>query len=136
MRRGDRPRVQTGLIEFIGLPFPFSSKLKIWSFHVADVQGRQRNVQKSVMHLQTCCFAHFFFARSRCRHRRTFVRCLMSVECHRVADSVGTKLFHRCSLGPLVSQSLDVRNANHHGKQPQQYQRYGKSMKNKLRSQY
>ena len=33
-------------------------KLKIWSFHVVVVQGRQRNVQKSVMHVQSCCFAN------------------------------------------------------------------------------
>ena len=60
----------------------------------------------------------------------------MSVEYHRVADSVGTKLFHRCCFGPLVSQSCHARNANHQGKQPQQYRRYGKSKKNKLRSQF
>ena len=29
---------------------------KIWSFHVVVVQGRQRNVQKSVMHVQSCFF--------------------------------------------------------------------------------
>ena len=34
------------MVEFIGLSFPFSSKLKIWSFYVVVVQGRQRNVQK------------------------------------------------------------------------------------------
>ena len=28
------------------LAVPFSSKLKIWSFHVVVVQGRQRNVHK------------------------------------------------------------------------------------------
>ena len=27
-------------------------------FHVAVVQKRQRNVQKSVMHVRSCCFAH------------------------------------------------------------------------------
>ena len=42
----DRARVQTEIVEFIALPFPFSSKLKIWSFHVVVVQGQQRNVQK------------------------------------------------------------------------------------------
>ena len=54
MKRGERDQVQTEMIEFIGLPFQFSSKHKIWSFHVVVVQGRQRNVQKSVMHVQTC----------------------------------------------------------------------------------
>ena len=28
------------IVEFIALPFPFSSKLKIWSFHVVVVQGQ------------------------------------------------------------------------------------------------
>ena len=27
-------------------------------FHVVVVQRRLRNVQKSVMHVQSCCFAH------------------------------------------------------------------------------
>ena len=58
MKRGDRAQVQTEMVEVIGLPLPVSSKLKIWSFHVVVAQGRQRNVQKSVMHVQTCCFAH------------------------------------------------------------------------------
>ena len=51
-------RVQTEIVEFIALPFPFPSKLKIWSFHVVVVQGQQRNVQKSVIHVQSCCFVH------------------------------------------------------------------------------
>ena len=55
---------------------------------------------------------------------------LSATEWLRVADWVGTTLFNRCSLGPLVAQSRDVRNVNHHVKQPQQYQRYGKSMEN------
>ena len=29
---------------------------KIWSFHVVVVQGRQRNVKKSVMHVQLLLF--------------------------------------------------------------------------------
>ena len=39
-------------------------------FHVAVVQWRQRNVQKSVIHVQSCCFANLsllLFCRSRCR---------------------------------------------------------------------
>ena len=46
LKRGGRARVQTEMVEFIALPFPFSSKIKIWSFHVTLVQGRQRNIQK------------------------------------------------------------------------------------------
>ena len=47
--RRDRGLVQTQVVEFIALPFPFPTKLKIWSFHVVVVQGQQRNVQESVM---------------------------------------------------------------------------------------
>ena len=58
LKRGERAQVRTEMVEFIALPFPFPSKLKIWSFHVVVVQWRQRNVQKSVMHVQSYCFAH------------------------------------------------------------------------------
>ena len=37
--------------------FMSSIKLAIRHFHVVVVQGRWRNVQKSVMHVQSCCFA-------------------------------------------------------------------------------
>ena len=57
LKRGDRVRVQREMVQFIALPLPFSSQLKIWSFHVVVVQGRQRNVQKSMMHVLSCCFA-------------------------------------------------------------------------------
>ena len=43
-KRRDRAQVQTEMVEFITLPFPFSSKLTIWSFHVVVVQGQQRNL--------------------------------------------------------------------------------------------
>ena len=47
------------MVEFIALPFPFPSKLQlIWSFHIEVVQGWQRNVQKSVMHVQSYGFAN------------------------------------------------------------------------------
>ena len=57
-----------------------STKREIRHFHVVVEQRRQRNVQKSVMYVQSCCqFAYltycFFFCRSRCRHR---LRCLSS----------------------------------------------------------
>ena len=54
LKRGGRVRIQRQVIKFIALPFPFSSKLEIWSIHDVVVQGRQRNVQKSV----SCCFTH------------------------------------------------------------------------------
>ena len=52
---------------------------EIRKFHVAVEQRRLRNVQKSVMHVQSCCFANInllLFNCSRCRRRR---RCLNSL---------------------------------------------------------
>ena len=46
---------------------------EIRKFHVAVEQRRLRNVQKSVMHVQSCCFANInllLFNCSRCRRRR------------------------------------------------------------------
>ena len=51
----------TEMIEFIASPLPFSSKLKIASFYVVVMQGLLSNVQKSVMHVQSCCFAFLTF---------------------------------------------------------------------------
>ena len=58
LKGGDLARVQTEIVEIIALPIPFSNKVKIWSFHVIVLQGQQRNVQKSVMHVESFCFAH------------------------------------------------------------------------------
>ena len=60
------------------LVFPPSTKHEIRHFNVVVVQRRLRNVQKSVMHVQSCCFANlnlFLFCRSRCRRHR----CLSSL---------------------------------------------------------
>ena len=43
------------------LVFPSSTKREIRHFHVVVVQRRQRNVQKSVMHVQSCCFANLTY---------------------------------------------------------------------------
>ena len=59
--------------------FPSPTKREIGLFHVLVVQRRLRNVQKSVMHVQSCYFANlnlFGFCRSHCRLRR---RCLSSL---------------------------------------------------------
>ena len=50
-----------------------STKREIRHFHVVVVQWQQRNVPKSVMHVQSCCFAHlnlFLFCCSRWSRRR------------------------------------------------------------------
>ena len=47
MKRGDSAQVQTEMVEFIGLPFLFSSKLKIWSFHAVVVKGGNEMYKKA-----------------------------------------------------------------------------------------
>ena len=60
LKRGTRARDgTTEMVEFIALPFPFPSKLKIQSFDVEVMQGRQRNVQsfdfkKSLIYHKFC----------------------------------------------------------------------------------
>ena len=56
-----------------------STKREIRQFHVVVEQRRRGNVQKSVMHVQSCCFACLnllLFCRSRGRRRP---RCLSSL---------------------------------------------------------
>ena len=42
LKRRDCARVLTETVEFIALPSPLSSKIKIWSFHVVIMQGLQK----------------------------------------------------------------------------------------------
>ena len=61
----------------------FTSPLKreIRHFHVEVVQKQERNVQKNVMHVQSCCLlikSFVFFSRSRCRPRRWILKSLIS----------------------------------------------------------
>ena len=60
-------------------------------FHVEIAQRRLRNVQKSVMHVPSCCFANLlFFCRSRCRRRR---RCLSSLISNSVLQHNTRKIY-------------------------------------------
>ena len=46
LKRRGRTRLQTGMVEFIALPFQSEKKkLEIWSFHVVVVQGAGCRVQ-------------------------------------------------------------------------------------------
>ena len=66
------------------LVFPSLTNCEIGHFHVVVVQWQQRNVQKSMMHIQSCCFANLnqFLFFSSCWHR------------------------HRCCLSSLVMKNL------------------------------
>ena len=64
---------------------PSSTKREIRHFQVVVVQRQLGNVQKSVMHVQSCCFACLnllLFCRSCCRRRR---RCLSSMTSYKGA---------------------------------------------------
>ena len=64
------------------LVFSFSTKCEIRHFQVVVMYWRQRNVQKSVMHVQSCCFAnnflwtYCFFCHCLWRHRGHFISAL------------------------------------------------------------
>ena len=80
--------------------FASSTKREIRYFHVEDVQWRQKNMQKSVMHVQSCCFAYlnlFLFCRSRCRRCRRWLSSLLSTHVRRKQPS-----------GPKKSQSKNA----------------------------
>ena len=47
-----------GEIKFRRCLFTYSTKREIRHVHVVVVQKQERNVQKSVMHVQSCCFAY------------------------------------------------------------------------------
>ena len=54
----------------VGYSIKWASEIR--KFHVAVLQRRLSIVQKSVMHVQSCCFANvdlLLFCCARCRHR-------------------------------------------------------------------
>ena len=75
----ERLRQSSGKEKGSCLVFPSSTKREFRHFYDVVVQWRLRNVQNSVMHVQSCCFANLNllpFCRSRCCCRR---RCLSSL---------------------------------------------------------
>ena len=52
LKGGDRVRIQTEIVKFTALPFPFSNNLVVISRRTVVVQGQQRNLQKRVMNEQ------------------------------------------------------------------------------------
>ena len=77
------------------LVFPSSTKREIRHYHAVVVQRRLKNVQKSVMHVLSCCFANLnllLFFRSRCRLRR---RCLSTLVPAAFRGSVNIRYFEK-----------------------------------------
>ena len=65
------------------LVFTCLTRREIKDFHVVVVERRQRNLQKRVMHVQSCCFANLnrlLFCRYRCLRCRRCVSSLMATE--------------------------------------------------------
>ena len=76
------------------LVFTSSTKREIRHFYDVVVQRRQRNVQKSVMHVQSCCFANpnpLLFCRSRWRRRRCCLSSLLHQRVHHPYVTRGIK---------------------------------------------
>ena len=92
--------------------FTLSTKREIRHFRVVVVQWRQRNVQKSVMHVQNCCFASLnllLFCRSRWRRRRGCSSCLIMPRLHATIGCFwnrfkNNKLCLAYKLHPVVSE--------------------------------
>ena len=66
--------------------FPSSTKRELGTLTLVVLQRRQRNEQKSVMHVQSFCSAYLNqlrFCRSRCRRRR---RCLTSLKRREIGE--------------------------------------------------
>ena len=94
------------------LRFPSLTKPEIKHFHVVVVQWRQRNVQKSVMHVQNCCFANLnllLFCRSDCYSRR---RWLSSIS----TDNNNKGLFNcNCNGSKRTNDITSLHSQEHHG---------------------
>ena len=52
------------------LVFPSSTKRENRHFHIVVLQQRLRNVQRRVVHVQSCCFSNLNLCRTRCRRLR------------------------------------------------------------------
>ena len=80
------------------LVFPSATIHEFMHFHIVVVQRRQRNVQKSMMHMQSCCFANlnlFLFCSSYCRH------------CHHSLSSLNSHQFTRVSAITFFKFSIN-----------------------------
>ena len=94
--------------------FPSSIKHEIRKFLVVDVQLRQRNVPKSVMHVQSCRFANLtllLFCRPRSHRRRSCLKgysqlMLMSIRYHFLTDLHVTRRAWNKSIFWILYRSL------------------------------
>ena len=95
-------KVQVKKKEVVVLCYRSSTKPEIRHLHVAVVQRRHRNVRKSVMCVQSCCFVNLNLLLFWCSHCRRCRSCLSSL-LSRIApwDVLGDELWPSF-LGNLV----------------------------------
>ena len=105
LKRWNRFWVQREMVKFIALPFPFSTQLKLWSFHVVVVRARDGK-EMYTKALCTCRVVVLLIKATfwRCRGRRSFVGSLL-VHCwvaqftaHRVWWTFTATIVHHSSI--------------------------------------
>ena len=87
--------------------FASSIKREIKHFHVVVMQQRQRNVQKSVKHVQTDCFNLLLFWRQsscRRRRRRKFLRTYVSRKNYLTLE-ISPKMYEESPVNVKVERS-------------------------------
>ena len=95
------------------LVIPSSTKLEIKHFHVVVVQWRLKNVQKSVMHVQSCCFVNLNLllcscSCCRCLRRRCCLSSLMTNKCTKMRDARAKSLSLFATQATAWQQCCDI----------------------------
>ena len=73
VKKGGRVRIRAGMVEFIALSFPVSSKINFWPFHVVVVCRDGKEIGDARAELLFCSLNLLLLWRSRCRCRRIFI---------------------------------------------------------------
>ena len=88
-----------------------STKREIKHFHVVVVQWRLKNVLKSVMHVQSCCFVNrnlLLCSFSRCLRRRCCLSSLMTNKCTKMRDARAKSLSLFATQATAWQQCCDI----------------------------
>ena len=90
-----------------------STKREIKHFHVVVVQWRLKNVLKSVMHVQSCCFVNLNLllcscSCCRCLRRRCCLSSLMTNKCTKMRDARAKSLSLFATQATAWQQCCDI----------------------------
>ena len=88
---------------------------EIWKFHVEVVQRRLRNVQKSVVHVHSCCFADInllLFSRSLSRRLCRWLACMFFFIPIKVPGELDPLSFRKLCVNMHVSKTKFERNSS------------------------